>query len=100
MHLKGIQVAMVRYRTIVCDKTQNFVQKMLGNNELNTNGYIDNFATQGAFKIKDKSMLPKPDTISKDIQSRTSPKEKLTANTEHTDALGNKQVFKGAGKNN
>ena len=98
MHSKGIQVAMVRYRTIVCDKNQNFVLDLLGNNELNTNGYIDNFASQGAFKIKDKSMLPKPDTISKDIQSRTSPKEKLTANTEHTDALGNKQIIKGAGK--
>lgn len=96
MHSKGVQVAMVRYRTIICDKNQNFVEKILGNDvDL---GYIDYFATHGAFKIKDKSMLKPPDVISKDIQPRTSPKEKLTANTEHTDALGNKQEFKGAGK--
>ena len=97
MHLKGVQVAMVRYRTIVCDKTQNFVQKLIGNEETQENGYIDYFAYNGgAFKVKPKSMLKPPPIISKDIQPRTKPEEKLTANTKHTDALGNEQVFKGA----
>ena len=61
MHLKGVQVAMVRYRTIVCDKTQNFVQKIIGNEETQENGYIDYFAYNGgAFKVKRKSMLKPP----------------------------------------
>jgi len=98
MHLKGVQVAMIRYRTIVCDKNQNFVQSVLGNEETNENGYIDYFATNGAFKLKDQELLPEPEIISKDIQPRTSPKEKLTADTEHTDALGNRQKFRGAGR--
>ena len=43
-------------------------------------------------------MLKQPDVVSKDIQPRTLPKEKLTADTEHTDALGNKQKIRGAGR--
>ena len=96
MHSKGVQVALVRYRTIVCDKNQNYVQKLLGNEETQENGYIDYFATTGAFKLKDRAHLKQPDIVSKDIQPRTSPEKKLTADTTRTDFMGNKQTIKGA----
>jgi len=96
MHTKGVQVAMVRYRTIICDQNQNYVEKLLGSEA--QVGYIDYFATTGAFKIKPKEHQKQPDVVSKDIQSRTPKEQSLTATTSHTDALGNTQKIRGAGR--
>ena len=99
MHTKGVQVAMVRYRTIVCDPNQKYHKNLIGSSDSSgkrlSSGYHQHF-DEGAFKLKPKAMLKPKDIVSADIQPRTSPEKSLTADTTTTDFMGNKQTIKGA----